>query len=58
MSEISNPTPAEFGGVSVDDPRIKEYTKNMKKMGLSKEEAKKRIGMPMEVIDRIYNEKD
>lgn len=54
--EVSNPTPAEVQGVSVEDPRIREYTMNMARMGVSKEEAQKRIGMPREVIDKLYRE--
>lgn len=46
----------EINHVPTNDPRIREYTIGMYKMGLSKEEAMKRIGMPMEVIDRIYRE--
>lgn len=56
MSEVGNPQSKEVAGVSIDNPTIREYTKNMAKMGISKEEAMKRIGMPMEVIDRYYRE--
>lgn len=56
MAEVGNPTPPDYRGVSVDDPRIRDYTRNMAKMGISKEEAQKRIGMPREVIDRYYKE--
>lgn len=56
MSEVSNPKAPEVLGVSVEDPRIREYTRNMAKSGVSKDEAQKRIGMPREVIDRYYKE--
>lgn len=54
--EISNPQAAQAGGVNVDHPRIREYGKNMAKQGMSKEEAAKRLGMPIEVVDKIYRE--
>lgn len=54
--KVGNPTPAEYSGVSVEHPRIKEYGRQMAKMGLSKEEACKRLGMPREVVDKIYRE--
>jgi hypothetical protein len=53
---ISNPTPPQHKGVSVEHPTIKEYVKNMAKKGESKEHAMKVSGMPMEVVDRIYHE--
>ena len=56
MSEVSNPTPPEYSGVSVENPRIREYVRNCAKQGMSKEQAQKIIGMPREVIERYYKE--
>lgn len=56
MSDVGNPTPKEYAGVSVEHPSIRNMIKNAAKMGWTKEEAKKRSGMPMEVVDRYYRE--
>lgn len=53
---ISNPTTAKVEGVHVDHPTIKEYAKNFKKNGAPVEVAAKRLGMPKEVVERIYRE--
>lgn len=47
---------SEYKGVDTEHPTIVEYVKNAAKQGMSKERAMKIIGMPMEVIDRIYRE--
>ena len=52
----SNPKSAEYQNVEVDNPRIIEYGRNMAKMGIKPEEAAKRLGMPKEVVDKIYKE--
>lgn len=57
MSDATNPTPSEYKGVSVEHPVIRDYIKNAKKQGFTKEHASKISGMPMEVVDKIYNEK-
>jgi len=56
MSEVGNPTPPEYKGVSVEHPRVREYLKNCAKQGFSKEHAMKIVGVPMEVVDRVYKE--
>lgn len=56
MSDVGNPTPAEYKEVSVEHPRIREYTKQAAREGFSKEHAMKIVGMPMEVIDKYYKE--
>jgi len=53
---VGNPRAAKANGVDVDHPTIRKYTENLAKKGVSKEEAQKIIGMPGEVIDRIYRE--
>lgn len=52
----SNPKAAEYDGVSVDNPTIRDYARNMARQGTKPEEAAKRLGMPKEVVDRIYKE--
>lgn len=54
--KVGNPTPAEYNGVSVEHPRIREYGRNMAKQGIPKEQAAKLLGMPREVVDKIYKE--
>jgi len=56
MSEVSNPTPAEYKGVSVEHPRVKEYAKNAGKMGMSLEQAVKIVGQPAEVVEKYWKE--
>lgn len=57
MSEVqSNPKAAEVGGVAVDHPVIREYARNMKKQGTKPEEASKILGMPREVVEKLYRE--
>lgn len=56
MSEVSNPKSAEYSGVEVDHPTIREYARNMSKQGIKPEEAAKRLGMPLEVVHKIYKE--
>lgn len=59
MSEVqSNPKSAEYQNVEVDHPVIREYARNMKKQGTKVEEAAKRLGMPREVVEKIYREAD
>lgn len=53
---ISNPTPAEVKGVSVEHPRIKEYAKNMIRNGDTNDRIVKIIGMPHQVIDKYRQE--
>ena len=56
MSDVSNPTPRTHNGVSVEHPTIREYIKNMAKKGEPKAHAMKVSGMPMEVVDKIYQD--
>lgn len=53
---ISNPKAAEYSGVSVEHPQIKEAIKNCAKRGVDKDQAAKLVGMPREVVDRYYRE--
>lgn len=43
----------KYKGVSVDNPRIVEYSKNMIKGGSSDEQISRVVGMPVEVIQSI-----
>jgi len=52
-----NVTTPEYQGVSVEHPRIVDTIKKCKKQGMTKEQAQKIVGMPMEVIDRHYQDK-
>lgn len=45
-------TTPTYQGVSVENPRIIEAIKNMKKQGRRDEEISKVVGMPMEVVRR------
>ena len=56
MSEVKSVQEASYNGVSVDHPRIADALKNCAKQGMSKVEAAKIVGMPMEVVDRYYHE--
>ncbi len=49
--KVTDPT---YGNVSADHPTIVTACKNLAKQGVSKEQAMKIVGMPMEVIDRHY----
>jgi hypothetical protein len=53
-TKVSNPTSPKYNGVDVDHPTIVEYGRNMKRQGVSVEQAAKRLGVPHEVADRIY----
>lgn len=56
MSEVSNPTAPKYDGLPVDHPRIIEYGRNCKKLGMSIERASKIIGVPHEVVEKIYRD--
>jgi len=51
QTSVSTP---EYQGVSVEHPRIVEAIKACKKNGLTKEQAQKVVGQPMEIIDKHY----
>jgi len=51
-------TTPEYQGVSVEHPRIVDTIKNCKKQGMTKEQAQRIVGMPMEIIDKVYNRAD
>ena len=55
QTEVSTPS---YQGVSVDHPRVVDTIKNCKKQGMTKEQAQKIVGMPMEIIDKVYNRAD
>ena len=44
---------AEYAGVDVQHPRIKEYVENLTKMGKKREEIVKIVGVPHEVVESI-----
>ena len=50
--------PAEYGGVSVEHPLIVNTIQNAAKQGMSKERIMKITGMPAEVVDRHYQNKN
>lgn len=56
MSERVEVTDATYQGVSVNHPQVIEYARNLKKQGVSKERAAQIIGMPIEVIDKHYQD--
>lgn len=56
MTAVGNPETPRYAGVHVDHPRIVEYGKNLAKQGKSKEHAQRVLGMPREVVDRIYRD--
>lgn len=47
---------AEYGGVDVNHPLIKQTVENMTKRGETREQIMKITGMPHEVVDRIQRE--
>lgn len=47
---------AEYQGVDVQHPRIKEYVENLTKMGKKKEEIVKIVGVPHEVVESIQRQ--
>lgn len=53
MASIEEP---RYKGVEVSNPRIQDFLKNCKKIGVEKEKAMKLSGMPMEVVDKAYRE--
>lgn len=53
MAEVNNPT---YQGVDVRHPEIVAAGENMARRGIDKNRAVKLLGMPREVVDRIYRE--
>ena len=51
---VGNPESPEVKGVPVDHPSIVTAIENMARRGYSRERAVELIGMPKEVIDRVY----
>ena len=49
MADVTDPT---YGGVPVTHPRIVEAIQTLAKIGKSKEEIMKVVGMPEEIVRR------
>lgn len=54
MADVSNPESAKYRGVAIDHPSIVRHLEGCKKNGISKMQAAKTAGVPMEVVDRVY----
>ena len=50
----SNPETAKADGVHVDHPRLVDAMRQAKKNGVPIEEAARRIGVPVEVLQKHY----
>lgn len=48
----------EYKGVDTEHPQLVNFIKSAKKLGKSKEEAAKLAGVPYEVVDKHYQNKD
>ena len=47
-------TTPQYAGLDVDHPRIVDAIKQGAKRGMTKEQIQKVVGMPMEVVDKHF----